>query len=246
MSSIVVTDAGIAAAGAIPEADDSHAAVWVGPAFDPENPPPDPLPSSPPTTVEEPTIDLPEIGTLNEGASCEELATLGYSYAQTVAYWTRYDMPADLDPDANGLPCEDAYPPSDVTDVYGEPDAYSVQLIASHPTQTFVATGPAVEAGVICATGSIDYTDNPEAPGLGVLSRWEDIYTCEDNSGTFILGVDEYIEIEPAMYGIWKIVSGTGNYESMNGGGGTDGGTDSISGDYDMSTGRLWFPTDKN
>ncbi|RLE12022.1 MAG: hypothetical protein DRJ28_09740, partial [Actinobacteria bacterium] len=63
-SSIVATDAGIAVAGAIFEADDSHAAVGVGPACDPHAPPPDPLPSSPPTTVEKPPADLPEMGTL--------------------------------------------------------------------------------------------------------------------------------------------------------------------------------------
>jgi len=240
--SIVVTDAGIAVAGGMPEDNDFHAAVWAGPAFDPDNPPSDPLPSSPPTTVEEPSTGLAEIGTLDEGLSCEELATPGYSYAEAVAYWMWRDKPADLDPDANGLPCEDAYSASDVIDVYGEPDAHSVQLIASHSTGTFIATGPAVEAGIICATGSIDYTEDPEPIGLGVLLRWEDIYTCEDNSGTFILGVDEYIVIEPAMYGIWNIVSGTGNYQSMNGGGGTD----SIFGDYDISMGRLWFPTDEN
>ncbi len=246
VSSIVVTDAGIAVAGAMPEANDFHAAVWVGPAFDPDAPPPDPLPTSPSTTIEEPPIDLPKIGTLNEGASCEELATLGYSYAETVTYWARYEMPADLDPDANGLPCEDAYPASDVTDVYGGPEAASVHIASDLPARTFAATGPAVDAGIVCPTGTTEFTSDNSLTRQGAINRWQDRYTCDDGSGTFLIGADIFVFSGDAEYGVWSIVSGTGTYESLRAGGGcttSPTGPDTWSDDM---TGRLWFATDEN
>jgi len=245
-SSIVVTDAGIAVAGAIFEADDSHAAVWVGPAFDPNAPPPDPLPSSPPTTVEKPPADLPEMGTLEEGHSCEELATLGYSYAQTVAYWMQYDMPADLDSDANGLPCEDAYPASDVTDVYGGPEAASVHFVSDLPARTFAATGPAVDAGIVCPTGTTEFTSGNSPTRQGATGRWQDRYTCDDGSGTFIIGADGFVTSGDADYGVWSIVSGTGKYESLRAGGGSKTSPTGPGTWSDDMTGRLWFVTDEN
>ena len=48
---IVVADTGIAVGGAAYDTDGDHAAVWVGPVFDPSAPPPDP---QPPTTAEVP------------------------------------------------------------------------------------------------------------------------------------------------------------------------------------------------
>jgi len=48
-SAVVVADGGIAVAGSIPGFDNVHAAVWVGPLFDPEAPPPDPGP--PPLSI---------------------------------------------------------------------------------------------------------------------------------------------------------------------------------------------------
>jgi hypothetical protein len=246
VSSIVVTDAGIAVVGAIFEANDFHAAVWVGPAFDPENPPSDLLPSSPPTTIEEPPADLPEMGTLDEGASCEELATLGYSYAQTVAYWMRYDMPADLDPDANGLPCADASPPSDVPAVDGGPEAMSVHIVSDLPAGTFAATGPAVDAGLVCPTGTTEFTSGNSLTRQGAISRWQDRYTCDDGSGTFLIGADTFVTSGDAQYGVWSIVSGTGTYESLRAGGGSNTSPTGPGTWSDDMIGRLWFVTDEN
>jgi hypothetical protein len=52
---IVVTDAAIAVAGGLPEDNDFHAAVWVGPAFDPNAPPPEPPLPTPTTAAVTPT-----------------------------------------------------------------------------------------------------------------------------------------------------------------------------------------------
>lgn len=234
---IVVTDAGISVAGATPDATDFHAAVWAGPAFDPDAPPPDPLPFSPPTTIEGTSTDLPEIGTLEEGISCEELATPGYSYAEAVTYWTRYGMLTDLDPDGNGLPCEDEYPTSDVAAVYGTEGALSIHMaVGLFDEHIFLATGPAVDAGIICPAGTVDFV------GKAVF------YTCDDGTGTFVVGYDTFISIEADVreYGIWNIVSGTGNYQSLTGGGGFDTSVTLPDTWADSLTGRLTPGTDEN
>ena len=42
-SGVVVVDGGIAVSGGMPYDDNFHASVWMGPAFDPNAPPPDPV-----------------------------------------------------------------------------------------------------------------------------------------------------------------------------------------------------------
>ena len=57
-SSVVVVDEGIAVSGGMPYDDDYHAAVWVGPRFDPEAPPPEPpMPQYFEEEGEAPTVD---------------------------------------------------------------------------------------------------------------------------------------------------------------------------------------------
>jgi hypothetical protein len=230
---IVSTEGGIAVAGQMPSDDNYHAAVWMGPAFDPAQPPSDPVPTS---------QDEPRIESVPAGRSCEAVAADGFSYAEAVSYWIQFEMSPDFDLDTDAVPCEAAYPTAEIAGVFGDPAAASVALVSSHATQTFVATGAAVDNGLVCAEGTIGYTDDPEPTEPGVRLRWEDRYTCGDGSGTFLLGVDEYIDDGVAMYGVWNIVSGTGDYTALNGGGGTD----SVFGDYDASTGRLWFKTNEN
>jgi hypothetical protein len=150
-------------------------------------------------------------------------------------------MPADLDPDANGLPCEDAYPPSDVTDVYGGPEAMSVHIVSDLPAGTFAASGPAVDAGIVCPTGTQEFADGNAPPRQGAIDRWEDRYTCDDGSGTFLIGADVFIDSD-AQYGVWNIVSGTGMYESLRGGGGNETNLNAS----DEMMGRLRLATNEN
>lgn len=206
---VVVTDGGITAvAGAMPQGIGFQAAVWAGPTFDPVLPPPDPLPNS-----------LPAIRTRDPGMSCEELATAGYSYAEAVVYWARYEAPSGLDSDMNGVPCDDTYEGSDVAAVFGGSEAVAVQLVSDLPNGVFEATGPAVEAGIVCPTGTTEFAPNQPPTRNGALFRWEDIYRCADGSGSFILGVDVFIEVDETAYGIWNIVSRPGGYEFLTGGG---------------------------
>jgi len=212
-SGVVVVDGGIAVSGGMPYDNDYHAAVWVGPRSDPDAPPPEP----PPTPEPAPT----GIAAVEEGVSCEQLATEEYTYAEAVSYWMRYDMPADLDPDANGLPCEAFYLTTDVAAVFGGPGALPVRLVSDLPAQLFEASGAAVDAGVICPSGTTEFTDDSTPPKQeGASGRWEDVYTCDDGSGTFTIGADVFIDVDRLQHGVWDIGSGTGRYETLTGGGG--------------------------
>jgi len=238
-SGLVVVDDGIAVSGGMPYDDDYHAAVWVGPRFDPDVPPPEP----PPTPEPEPEAAPTGIAAVEEGTSCDEIAAEGFTYPQAVSYWMRYEVTDEFDLDVDGAPCAATYTDADVTGLFGEPDALAVHLIEHHPTGTFTATGPAVDAGLVCAEGTIGYTPNPDVDTLGVLWRWEDEFICGDGTGTFLLGVDVYIEDSaPLFFGVWSIVTGTGSYAELRGGGGTD----SDGGEYDASIGRLWVAPNDN
>lgn len=148
--SVVATDSGIAIAGAMAGVDDYYAAVWAGPSFDPAAPPPDPGPTEP--SVQQGAVQMPE-----EGLSCEELVELGYEYIETVAYWVWYDRLSDLDPDSHGVPCEAYFPIEEVEEVFGGTEKLAVEVVTDYATDTFSATGPAVDDGVICTGGTLEY-----------------------------------------------------------------------------------------
>lgn len=50
---------------------------------------------------------------------CRDLASLGYTYTQSVAYWQMHGRPDRMDADQNGIPCETAYPEAAVRAIYG-------------------------------------------------------------------------------------------------------------------------------
>ena len=53
------------------------------------------------------------------GLSCRQIADGGYSYAVAVAYWYYEGLPARMDVDGNGIPCETVYPPAVVQAFWG-------------------------------------------------------------------------------------------------------------------------------
>jgi hypothetical protein len=235
---VVVVDGGIVVSGGLLGTDNFHAAVWAGPRLDPNAPPPELLPPSEPPQSE--GTALTGIAAVVAGFSCEEIAAQGFTYAEAVSYWLRYELTDGFDLDTDGVPCAAAYASDEIAGLFGESEALAVQLVSDHPTGTFIATGPAVDAGLVCAAGTIAYTPDPDPTLPRVLWRWEDRYTCDDGSGGFLLGVDEYIDIDGAMYGVWNIVSGTDSYATLGGGGGTDSAFDA----FDASFGRLWTAAD--
>jgi hypothetical protein len=239
--SMVVTEAGITVAGGTDVDDSFHAAVWTGPAFDPTQPPPDPV--SPPT--EEPTRIIPGIASLRSGFSCDELATNGYSYAEVAVYWARHGTPADLDPNSNGIPCELAYSALDVADVFGPSEAMAVSISSDLAAKLpFEAAGPAVESGIICSTGTAEFNSNPPPQRPEAYHRWNDTFTCADGSGTFVVGTDVIIQ-DLYEYGVWNIVFGTGAYTSLEGGGTCiTGPIDETSWGPDELTGRVMLDSE--
>lgn len=54
------------------------------------------------------------VETQPSGLYCRDLYALGYSYSQAVDYWFIWDLPARMDEDLNGIPCETVYPAADV------------------------------------------------------------------------------------------------------------------------------------
>ena len=200
-AAIVATDRGIAVAGAVAGVDDNHAAVWAGPAFDPAAPPTDPGPA--PEQVQEDGAPAPI-----EGLSCEELADIGLGYAETLSYWVFYERPSELDPDGNGAPCEAFFPSEMIEEIVGGADKLAVEILVDYTSGTFTAAGPAVDDGFLCPGGSVEFVDNTEPPPAASW-RWEDLYTCDDGGGSFVLGANEFYTGAQHLAGVWDIASGT-------------------------------------
>jgi hypothetical protein len=158
--------------------------------------------------------------TLETGLYCRDVAAAGSTFDQAVAYWMVEGMPSRMDADGNGIPCETVYPSQDVARTYGPDDGLAVYLVTTvgnTPIPVFEATGPAVDAGLICPSGTADWIDGHE-------SRWVDQYVCDDGSGTFVAGADIHIMTNDRLYESWTIVSGTGAFANLTGGGGADTG----------------------
>ncbi len=177
-------------------------------------------------------IPEPAIGFRTPGLLCREVNELGYSYGEAVAYWTREGMPNRMDADENGVPCETTYPASDVAAIYGTSSALDMYLVATfgEAGALFAANGPAVDAGIICSSGTVQYVGGHD-------TRWEDEYTCADGTGTFTAGVDIHF-VDERQWQSWTIISGTDAYSSVTGGGGADTGP-GTSGWQDHLYGRL-------
>jgi hypothetical protein len=57
---------------------------------------------------------LPAAGATPAGLFCRDLRARGVGYAEAVAYWWSEGMPARMDADLDGIPCETVYPTADV------------------------------------------------------------------------------------------------------------------------------------
>ena len=89
--------------------------------------------------------------------------------------------------------------------------------------ETFFASGPAVDAGTVCSTGTVDDI-SIEASGpsggtftiLNVLKR----FTCGDSSGTFDVKLVVRLDlVTHETTARWNVVGGTGDYTSLHGSG---------------------------
>jgi len=89
--------------------------------------------------------------------------------------------------------------------------------------ETFNASGPAVDAGIVCPTGIVNDTllDINNLPGgktriLNVLKE----FVCEDGSGTFNINLNVRLNLDThRTTASWDVVSGSGAYASLGGSG---------------------------
>jgi hypothetical protein len=105
----------------------------------------------------------------------------------------------------------------------------AVILAPDGASGTFVASGSAVDSGVVCASGewtNVDFS-------FGGNSNWfEDEMICADGSGSFVVRVSDLgiPTVEEPWTGPWVIVRGSGRYGALQGNG-------DYSGDFSVEPG---------
>lgn len=112
------------------------------------------------------------------------------------------------------LPAVSASPPAGVhieveTSFVGEPSP-------------FVASGPAVDDGLICPEGSVVDATGKLAGFSPTGFNFQGIkeFTCDDGSGEFFINLQARIDFRKGVDFNWNVLSGTGDYEDLHGAGG--------------------------
>jgi hypothetical protein len=89
----------------------------------------------------------------------------------------------------------------------------------------FFASGPAVDAGLLCSTGHVSTSPVDWSAPLGggtfaILSMIK-YFVCDDGSGTFDVELRVRCDLLTGnTSGRWSVVAGTGNYANLTGYGG--------------------------
>lgn len=79
---------------------------------------PEPMPLA--TSLDpEPSTAPPADLAASDDLFCRDLNGMGYTYAESVAYWLAHGRPSRMDADGNGIPCETVYSRADVESFYG-------------------------------------------------------------------------------------------------------------------------------
>lgn len=95
-----------------------------------------------------------------------------------------------------------------------------VEIVVPGFEGPFVATGAAVDDGIVCGSGEVVTTFVKGAgfqSGLGFNLTVGKLFTCDDGSGTFSAKLQVRIAEGVAFH--WVITSGTGDYEDLHGAG---------------------------
>ena len=83
----------------------------------------------------------------------------------------------------------------------------------------FVATGPAVDDGIMCPTGeTIDVFGKTSGSQSGRGTNWQVVkrFTCDDGSGDFLVKLQVRDDWKGTNFN-WVIVGGSGDYERLRG-----------------------------
>ena len=85
----------------------------------------------------------------------------------------------------------------------------------------FVASGPAVDDGVMCRSGVV-FDASLRVAGVSPTGiNWQGIkhFTCDDGSGEFFVNLQARIDFRKGTTFNWNVISGTGDYEKLHGAG---------------------------
>ena len=85
----------------------------------------------------------------------------------------------------------------------------------------FVASGPAVDVGVICAAGVV-VDDSGKVSGFspnGFNFNGIKHFICDDGSGEFFVNLQARIDFRKGITFNWNVLSGIGAYEDLHGAG---------------------------
>lgn len=105
----------------------------------------------------------------------------------------------------------------------------------------FVATGPAVDAGAMCPTGStINTALTSRGSGSHVNLKVEKVFTCDDLSGDFVVKMRVKLDtVTGFTTARWNVMGGSGAYATLRGSGSLVG-TPTVPGMIeDVYTGKL-------
>jgi hypothetical protein len=104
----------------------------------------------------------------------------------------------------------------------------------------FVATGPAVDEGIVCASGEttdVGFHASGFQSDKGVNYQVVKLFVCDDGSGEFSAKLQVRADRRGDNYN-WNIVGGTGSYEKLHGTG-TGTGLPTPDGVFDIFDGKL-------
>ena len=90
-------------------------------------------------------------------------------------------------------------------------------------TGSFEASGPAVDAGLICASGSVVDTRlilAGEESRRKIQIPVRKTFTCDDGSGSLFIKIQVHLDLSTSTEGFsWVVQGGTGEYASVRGSG---------------------------
>ncbi len=89
----------------------------------------------------------------------------------------------------------------------------------------FVASGPAVDDGLICASGIVidDFSSVTGLSRTGFNFHGIKHFTCDDGTGEFFVNLNARIHFRKGTTFNWNVIGGTGDYENLHGAGSGDG-----------------------
>lgn len=107
-----------------------------------------------------------------------------------------------------------ATPPSDV-----QIEVESSLLGAPGP---FVASGAAVDEGIVCETGEVVDLSGKVTGNSPTGFNYQGIkqFVCDDGSGEFSVNLQARIDFRKGVTFNWNVLSGTGDYGDLHGAGG--------------------------